>query len=71
MKKSESKVEEIPMSVQEKYMIPIKNKFPSTRKPKQTIVKKQKITEKKDIKIGWLDNVELMPVKRKNLFRKK
>ena len=71
IKKPDIKGEEIPLSIQEKYQIPMKNKNPSTRKPKQNIQKKQKITEKKDIKIGWLDNVELQPVKRRNLFKKK
>ena len=70
-KKIEAKVEDTPMSIEEKYCIPMKNKTPSTRKIKQNLVKKQKITEKKNIKVGWLDNVELLPVKRKNLFKKK
>ena len=70
-KKVEQKIEEIPLSIQDKYNIPFKTKAPSTRKPKQNIIKKQKISEKKDIKVGWLDNLELMPVKRKNLFKKK
>jgi ribonuclease D len=64
-------LEEVPLSIKEKYHIPMKSKTPQTKKPKETLTKKQKITEKKDIKIGWLDNVELQPVKRKNLFKKK
>ncbi|CAG9328789.1 unnamed protein product [Blepharisma stoltei] len=62
--------EEIPQSIQEKYELPLKNKLSSDRKIKTT-TKKQKISDKKDIRIGWLDNIELAPVKRKNLFKKK
>jgi ribonuclease D len=70
-KKSEVLPSSEAKSLQEQFFIPIKTKMPSTRKPKQTQEKKQKVSEKKDIRIGWMDNVELQPVKRKNLFKKK
>lgn len=70
IKKPESKPEELPTSLQEKYQIPMKHTAPVTRKLKQNLVKKQKISEKKAIKVGWMDNIELQPVKRKNLFKK-
>ena len=64
-------IKEDPLSLQELYEIPFKSKLPSTRKPKQCIDKKQKVNDKRNIRIGWLDNIELQPVKRKNLFNKK
>lgn len=70
-KRMDERIEEIPISVQEKYNIPYKIKVPSNRKPSKNPQKRQKITEKKDIRVGWLDNVELQPVKRKNLFKKR
>ncbi|OMJ88752.1 hypothetical protein SteCoe_9214 [Stentor coeruleus] len=70
-KRVEERMEEIPMSVQEKYNITYKIKVPSNRKPSKNPQKRQKISEKKDIRVGWLDNVELQPVKRKNLFKKR
>lgn len=63
-------IEEFPSSIQEKYQLPLKNKLPNDRKIKSSD-KKQKLSDKKDIRIGWLDNIELAPVKRRNLFKKK
>ena len=68
--KTKEKSEEIPQSVQEKYSLPRK-KLPTDKRLKINIHKKQKLTDKGDMKVGWLDNVELAPVKRKDLFRKK
>lgn len=71
VKRVEEKVEPEIKSYSEQYFIPVKTKLPVNRKPKQNLEKRQKINEKKDIRIGWMDNVELQPVKRKNLFKKK
>lgn len=61
----------IPLSLKEKYSVKRRKRLPHNHKVQISPQKKQKVSEHKFTRIGWLDDIELAPAKRKNLSHKK